>query len=250
MLIDTHCHVYSSEMENAEEIIKDAGKNDISLILNGTDPSSNREVLYLADKYDNVFAALGYLYSFADDVKRDDIFLLDRQLKNKNVVGVGEIGLDYYLRKDNKTQQKDLFENMLLLSKKHDLPVIVHSRKSFKDIFDLLKKHGVRGCLHSYSGSAEMALEFVKLGFYIGIGGNVTYPQNRKIKKVIEKIDISNVLVESDSPYLTPFEKKGELNTPMNLSYIIKKLAYDFKLDGSEVEKITSRNAVKLFALK
>ena len=105
MIIDTHCHIYNSEMENAEEIIREAQKNDIYIILNGTDPKSNEEVLELAGKYDNVYAALGYFYTFADEISDEDISLLDTQLKNKKVIAIGEIGLDYYHTKDNKDSQ-------------------------------------------------------------------------------------------------------------------------------------------------
>ena len=167
MIIDTHCHVYKSEMENAEEIIKQALNNDIHLILNGTDFKSNMEVLELADKYENVHAALGYFYRLADDITDDDIALLDRQLENNNVVAVGEIGLDYYYTKDNKDRQIELFERMLDLAEKHGLPVIVHSRKAIQDTFDVLKRHEVVGSLHCYQGSAEMARRFLELGFYI-----------------------------------------------------------------------------------
>ena len=145
MIIDTHCHIYDSEIENAEEIIKEAAKNDICIILNGTDPLSNKEILELSGKYENVYAALGYFHSFAEQATDEDISLLDEQLSRDKVVAVGEIGLDYYHRKDNKDRQKELFEKMLNLAQKHGLPVIVHSRKSLQDTFDILKKHDVAG---------------------------------------------------------------------------------------------------------
>ena len=249
MIIDTHCHIYNSEMENAEEIIKEARKNDIDLILNGTGPLSNREVLKLSAKYENVHAAIGYFYTFADAVTDEDISLLDRQLSNDKVIAVGEIGLDYYYTRDNKDGQKELFEKMLSLAEKHDLPVIVHSRKSMQDTFDILKKHDVVGSLHCYQGSAEMALEFIKLGFYIGIGGPVTYNNNKKVKKVLKKIDINHILVETDSPYLTPQEKMGEKNSSLNLKYIIRKIAQQLDLDETEVIKATTDNAKNLFKI-
>ena len=240
MIIDTHCHIYSSEMENAEEIIKEALKNDIHIILNGTDPSSNREVLELSGKYKNAYAALGYLYSFADDVTDEDISLLNKQLNHDNVVAVGEIGLDYYHTKDNKDKQIELFEKMLNLAEKHDLPVIVHSRKSMQDTYDILKKHDVVGSMHCYQGSAEMAHEFIKLGFYIGIAGPVTHAKNKKIGKMVKNIDIDNMLVETDSPYLAPEEKRGEKNTSLNLKYIIGKIADMLDMDEDEVIEITT----------
>ena len=250
MIIDTHCHIYSSEMENAEEIIAEARKNDICVILNGIDVSSNREVLDLADKYDNVYAALGYFYSVADEITDEDIFLLDGQLENDNVIAVGEIGLDYYYTKDNADKQKELFEKMLDLAQKHSLPVIVHSRKSMQDTFDILKKHDVIGSMHCYQGSAEMAQEFIKLGFYMGIGGPITHNNNKKIRKTVKKIGVNHIIVETDSPYLTPEEKRGEKNTPLNLKYIIRKLAEELDMTESQVMEITAENAKKLFKIQ
>ena len=246
MIIDTHCHIYSSEMENADEIIKEAAKNDIHLILNGTDPQSNEEVLELSKRYENVHAALGYFYSFAEEITDEDISLLDNQLENNEVIAVGEIGIDYYHRKDNEDKQKELFEKMLDLAEKHDLPVIVHSRKAMQDTYDILKKHDVIGSMHCYQGSAEMAQEFVKLGFYMGVGGPITHNNNKKIRKTVKKIDINHILVETDSPYLTPEEKRGEKNTPLNLKYIIRKLAEELDMTESQVMEITAENAKKL----
>ena len=249
MIIDTHCHIYNSEMKNAEEIIKEAAKKDISIILNGIDPLSNKEVLELSSRYENVYAALGYFYSFADEITDEDIILLDNQLNNDKVIAVGEIGLDYYHTKDNKEKQKELFEKMLNLAEKHNLPAIVHSRKSMQDTLDILKKYDVLGSMHCYQGSGEMAQEFIKLGFYIGIGGPVTYPNNKKIKKMIKKIDINHMLIETDSPYLTPEEKRGEQNTPLNLKYIIRKLSEELDITENEIIQITTENAKKLFKI-
>ena len=249
MIIDTHCHIYNSEMENAEEIIKQAAKNDIHIILNGTDPLSNMEVLELSGKYENVHAALGYFYSFADEITDEDISLLDEQLTNDDVIAVGEIGLDYYHTKDNKDNQKELFEKMLNLAQKHNLPVIVHSRKSMQDTLDILKKYDVAGSMHCYQGSAEMAQDFINLGFYIGIGGPITHNNNKKIRKMVKKVDINHMLVETDSPYLTPEEKRGEKNTSLNLKYIIRKIAEELDMDEENVIEITTENARKLFKI-
>ncbi|WP_407454235.1 TatD family hydrolase [Methanobrevibacter sp.] len=247
MIIDTHCHIYNSEMENADEIIKEAAKNDIHMILNGTDPLSNKEILELSSKHENVHAALGYFHSFADEITDDDISLLDKQLSNDNVVAVGEIGLDYYHTKDNKDKQKELFEKMLNLAQKHNMPVIVHSRKSMQDTLDILKKHDLVGSMHCYQGSAEMAQEFIKLGFYIGIAGPITHTNNKKIRKMVKSIDISHMLVETDSPYLTPEEKRGEKNTSLNLNYIIGKIAEELDMEEDKVIEITTENARTLF---
>ena len=249
MIIDTHCHIYNSEMENAEEIIREAAENDIHIILNGLDPKINEEVLKLSRNHENVYAALGYFHTFADEMTEEDISLLDKQLENDKVIAVGEIGLDYYHRKDNKDKQKELFERMLNLAEKHSLPVIVHSRKALQDTYDILKKHDAVGSLHSYSGSAEMAKEFIKLGYCIGIGGPITHNNNKKTRKMLKEIGIAHVIVETDSPYLTPEEKRGEKNTPLNLKYIIRKIAEELNMEEEEVIEATTENALKLFKI-
>ena len=249
MIIDTHCHIYNSEMENAEEIIKEAQKNNITLILNGTDLKSNEEALKLSEDYENVYAALGYFYTLADEITDEDILLLDNQLKKDKVIAVGEIGLDYYKGKENKDKQIELFEKMLTLAEKHNLPVIVHSRKAMQDTYDILKKHNVVGSMHSYQGSVEMAKEFIKLGFYIGIGGTVTHTNNKKTRKMLNEIGIEHILLETDSPYLPPEEKRGEDNTPLNLKYIIKKIAEELDIEESEVIEITAENAKRLLKI-
>ena len=249
MIIDTHCHIYNSEMENAEEIIKEAQKNNIILILNGTDLESNEEALKLSEDYENVYAALGYFYTLADEITDEDIAILDNQLKKDKVIAVGEIGLDYYKGKENKDKQIELFEKMLTLAEKHALPIIVHSRKAMQDTYDILKKHNVVGSMHSYQGSVEMAKEFIKLGFYIGIGGTVTHTNNKKTRKMLNEIGIEHILLETDSPYLPPEEKRGEMNTPLNIKYIIRKIAEELDIEESEVIEITAKNAKRLFKI-
>ena len=247
MIIDTHCHIYNSEIDNAEEIIKECAKNNIYMILNGIDPKSNKEVLELSSKYDNVYAAIGYDHSVVNEITDEDIKLLDEQLNNEKVVAVGEIGLDYYWVKDNKDTQKELFEKMLILAEKHNLPVIVHAREAVQDTYEILKKHNVIGSMHCYQGSKEMAKEFIKLGFYIGIDGPITYTNNKKQKEMIKDIDINHILVETDSPYLSPEPKRGKKNTPLNLIYIIKKIGEELNIEENEMVRITTENARRLY---
>ena len=249
MIIDTHCHIYNSEMENAEEIIREAANRDIILILNGTDSKSNEEVLELSCKYENVYAALGYFYTLADEISDEDISLLDKQLNNDKVVAVGEIGLDYYKGKENGDKQIELFEKMLKLAERHELPVIVHSRKAMQDTYDILKRHNVVGSLHSYQGSAEMGKQFIKLGFCLGVGGTITHSNNKKTRKMLNNLGINNIVLETDSPYLPPEEKREEKNSPMNLRYIIGKIAEELDMSEDEIIGITTKNAQRLFKI-
>ena len=247
MIIDTHCHIYNSEIENAEDIIKECAKNNIYMILNGIDPKSNKEVLELSLKYDNVYAALGYDHSVVNKITDSDIKLLDKQLESPKVVAVGEIGLDYYWVKNNKETQKELFEKMLNLAEKHKLPVIVHAREAIQDTYDTLKKHNVIGSMHCFQGSMEMAKEFIKLGFYIGIDGPITYKNNKKQIDIVKNIDINHILVETDSPYLSPEPVRGKKNTPLNLIYIIRKIGEELNISYNEMINITTNNARRLY---
>lgn len=247
VIIDTHCHIYKSECEDAEDIINECQKNNIILILNGIDKKSNEEVLKLASKYECVYAAIGYDHSVVDKITDDDIFLLEKQLSSKKVVAIGEIGLDYYWKKDNKEKQKQLFRKMLNLAKKYNLPVIVHAREALQDTYDILKEYNLKGSMHCYSGSASMAKDFTKLGFYIGIDGPITYKNNKKQQSVVKEIDEHYILVETDSPYLPPETKRGQKNTPLNLIYIIEKIASIKNISVENAKILTSENAKRLF---
>ena len=249
MIIDTHCHIYYSEVENADEIIKECKKNNIIMILNGLDKKSNLEVLELSKKYDNVYAAIGYDHSVVDEINEEDFILLENQLQNEKVIAIGEIGLDYYWVKDNKEKQKQLFIKELELAEKYNLPVIIHSRDAVQDVYDILKTKNLRGSIHCYSGSTEMAQEFIKIGFYIGIDGPITFKNNKKQRQMVKDIDIKYILVETDSPYLSPEPNRGKANTSLNLVYIIKQIATECNMNYEDIRDITTNNARKLFKI-
>lgn len=249
MIIDTHCHIYYSEVENAEEIIKECKKNNIYLILNGIDKKSNLEILELSKKYDNVYAALGYDHSVVNEITNDDLKLLENQIQNEKVVAIGEIGLDYYLIKDNKEKQKQLFIKELDLAEKYNLPVIVHSRDAVQDVYDILKTKKLKGSIHCYSGSTQMAQEFIKIGFCIGIDGPITFKNNKKQREMVKNIDINHILVETDSPYLSPEPNRGKVNTSLNLIYILKQIALELNMSEEEIIKLTTNNARNLFKI-
>lgn len=250
-IIDTHCHLYPSEMNNAEKIIKQCASNNISVILNGVDITSNNEILELSKKYDNVYAAIGLNYDQIDTFTDDDLVLLEEQINNNKIVALGEIGIDYHWTKENSDKQVYYFKKQLELAKKYDLPVIVHAREASQEVFDIIKESGVRkGSMHCYSGSLELAKEYIKLGFYIGIDGPITYPNNIKGIEVISGIPVDKLLLETDSPYLPPESKRGEVNTPLNLNEIAGKIAEVKNIPVEEVLEITYNNANKLFDLE
>lgn len=250
MLIDTHSHLYNSEVKNAEDLIKECDKNNIIIILNGIDKNSNKEVLELSKKYKNVYASIGYDHSVVDKITEEDINLLENQIKDNNVIAIGEIGLDYYWIKDNKEKQQKLFIKQLELAEKYDLPVIVHSRDAIQDTYDILKKFNIKGSIHCYSGSLEMAKEFIKLGFYIGIDGPITFKNNQKQRNMIKNIDKNYILIETDSPYLTPEPNRGKTNSPLNLKYIVNTISNELQMSFEDVSILTTNNAKRLFKIK
>ena len=249
-MIDTHCHVLNEEMDNYIDIINECSSKDISMIINGYNNESNKEIIELSNKYNNVYPAIGLNYDQIDKFTDKDLEDLEELLKNNKVVAIGEIGLDYYWTKDNSEKQIYFFKKQLELAKKYDLPVIVHSRKASQEVFDIIKESGVRkGSMHCYSGSVEMAREFIKLGFLIGIDGPITYKNNVKGVELVKEIPLENLLIETDSPYLTPEPNRGKQNSPLNLIYIVNKIADIKGISTEEVISKTTENAKELFNL-
>ena len=246
-MIDTHCHVLKEEMDNYIDIINECNSKDISMIINGYDNKSNKEVIELANKYNNVYSAIGLNYDGIDNFNDKDIEDLEELIKSNKIVAIGEIGLDYYWTKDNKDKQIYFFEKQLSLAEKYNLPVIVHARESIQDTYNILKKYKVKGTMHCYSGSLEMAKEFIKLGFKIGVDGPITYKNNVKGVEVVKEIPIESILLETDSPYLAPEPNRGKQNSPLNLIYIANKVAEIKGISVDEVIEKTTENAKELF---
>ena len=245
-MVDTHCHLLRSEYEDFDLILNDVMKNKIRCIVNGCNIDSNIEALELSNKYDLIYSAIGFHPSDIDKVPDDYIFFIENNI-NK-VVAIGEIGLDYYWTKDNKDKQIEVFENQLKLAEKYNKPVIVHTRDAIMDTYNILKKYKLKGVIHAFSGSIEMANKFIDLGFKIGIGGVITF-KNSKLSSVVKEIDISNIVLETDSPYLSPEPVRGKKNTPVNLKYIASFVANVKGITYDEVCRITFNTSVNLFDL-
>lgn len=250
MLIDSHCHILSSEYKNPKEIIENSKLCGVDkMIINGFDLESSREAITLANSYDHVYASIGIGPENIDNICENDFLEFEKLINKGKIVAIGEIGLDYYWTKENKEKQIYVFENMLALAKKYNLPVIVHCRQAIKDTYELLKKYKVNGILHCFSGSVESAKEFIKLGFLIGIGGVVTFNNAREIKEVVKEIDLSNISLETDSPYLSPEPLRGKVNVPKNIIYIARKIAELKSVSLKEVLEVTSSNVTSKFDL-
>ena len=167
---------------------------------------------------------------------------------NKKIIGIGEIGLDYYHNDMNKERQKEIFIKQIELAEKYDLPIVIHSRESIQDVYDILKEHHARGVIHCFSGSLEMAKLFIDLGFYLGIGGVLTF-KNSKLKEVVQELSLDNIVLETDSPYLAPEPYRGHTNYPQNIKVIAQTLRKIKEVSLDEVAEKTTNNVHKIYNL-
>ena len=248
MFIDTHLHI---NLDNSTKIIEEAKENGVSkLIVSGCDKKGIKDVLCLINNNDNVFATIGFHPSEVNNIKEEDFAELENIIRNnKKIIGIGEIGLDYYYGKDNKDEQIILFEKQLKLAEKFSLPVVIHTRDAFQDTYNTLSKYKLKGIIHCFNGSLEVANLYINLGYYLGIGGVVTF-KNSNLPSVIEKIPMESIVLETDSPYLSPEPYRGKENSPKNIPIIAKKISLIKKISTKDVEKITCDNVYRLFDLK
>ena len=247
-MIDTHCHVsldYYDDIPKLIEKIKNSGITKI--VVNGCDMKSNLEVLNLVKQYDIVYGAIGFHPTELDDFKDNDLIWLEEHINDDKIVALGEIGLDYHYDNIDKTKQNIIFKKQLEIAKKHCKPIIVHSRDSISDTYNILKEYNLRGSLHCFSGSLEMARMFIKLGYLIGVGGVVTYKNAKNIVNVIKNIDLEYILLETDAPYLTPEPYRGNKNDSSYIPIIAKKIAEIKNINQELVEKTTNDNSCRLF---
>lgn len=236
----------SEYYESLDEIVKNM---DGLMIVSGVDDKSNLEVLDLISKYDNVYGTLGLHPENIDSLTKNSFDIIEQNLNNPKIVGIGEIGLDYYWVKDNKEDQKALLIKQLDLAKKYSKPIVVHSREAIKDTYDILKNYKLKGTIHCFNSSLEMAREFIKLGYKIGIGGVVTFKNAKKLCEIVENIDIKDILIETDSPYLTPEPFRGQRNEPKNVYFVALKIAELKRMTLEEVIEETYKNAINEFDL-
>ena len=247
MLIDTHCHLYKEYYDDIESIIELSKQNKVMYYINnGCDAKSNIEVLESVEKYPNVYGALGIHPENVLNYTLDDIKFIEDNLSNKKIVAIGEIGLDYYYSKENKNEQIELLELQLKLAEEYNMPVIIHSREATEDTINTLKKYKVKGVIHSFSGSLEIAKIYIKMGYLLGINGVVTF-KNCNLKDVLKEIPIDNIVLETDSPYLTPVPYRGSQNNPSHILDIAKFIGEVYGINVDEVMRITTENAKKLY---
>ena len=249
MLIDTHAHIYM--LENPEMGIIEARDNGIDEIIVPTASEEDFEkVLNLCHRFDKTYALLGVhpedCEKFSDSTAKKIIELA----KDEKVVGIGEIGLDYHYSKENKQIQKNCFVNQIEIAKMLNLPIVVHDREAHKDTFEILKESGIKNVLlHCFSGSVEFMKQCTKEGYKIALGGVVTFKNAIEPKNVASEVDMNDLMLETDCPYLTPHPFRGQENSPKYIGFVAKEIAKLKNIPYDSVCVKTSQNARSFFGL-
>ncbi len=247
MYIDTHCHLSREDYDDIDKVIEENKNANVDkIVISGCSRESIEEVMDLKDRYDMVYVTIGYYPEYADTITESDLDYLKSLLGEKKIVGIGEIGLDYHYTKDNKDKQIWLFEEQLKIAEEFNLPVVIHSRDATMDTINTLKKYKVKGIIHCFSGSLETANIYISMGFLLGIGGVVTF-KNSKLKDVVKELSLESIVLETDSPYLTPVPFRGKINSSKYLEFIANFIADIKNISVDELAEITSRNASSLF---
>lgn len=247
MFTDTHCHIYKEYYDDIAEVVENAKENNINrMVNNGCDTRTNEEVLSLVKKIDNMYGAIGIHPEYVEEYKLEDLDFIKENLVNEKIVAIGEIGLDYHYTKENKDKQVKLFKEQLDIASKFNIPIIIHSREATEDTIRILKEYSLKGVIHSFSGSLETAKEYVKLGYLLGINGVVTF-KNCHLKDFLTQIPLENIILETDSPYLTPEPYRGKKNEPANVKHIALFIANLYNVSIEELSKITNANIKRIF---
>lgn len=254
MIFDSHAHYDDTAFdEDRDELLASLKENGIGYAVDiGADMESSYKAVELAQKYPFIYAAVGLHPDAAEECTQENMLKLKEMALNDRVKAIGEIGLDYHYQPDKKVQQKICFEAHIDLAKNLGLPIVVHSREAAKDTMDIIKSTdaaSVGGVIHCFSYSKEMAGEYADMGFYIGIGGVLTFNNAKKLKEAAEYIPLDRILLETDCPYLSPVPNRGKRNSSLNLPYVVKALAEIKGISEREVVSVTCGNALKMYKI-
>ncbi|PKM51149.1 MAG: hydrolase TatD [Firmicutes bacterium HGW-Firmicutes-7] len=254
MFFESHAHYDDLKFDQDRDILLASLKDEkITKVINvAANLTSSLRSLELAKKYDFVYATVGVHPHDVGAMMENDLETLIGLAAYDKVVAIGEIGLDYYYENSPKEVQKLWFREQINIAKDIGLPIIVHSRDAAKETYDIIKDskaYEVGGIIHCFSGSKEMAQKYVDLGFYIGIGGVVTYNNAKTLHEVVRAIPLENILIETDSPYLSPVPNRGKRNDSRNLKYVVSAIANIKEISEEQVIKTTYENGLKLFTV-
>lgn len=253
MLVDTHVHLNSKKYtDNLDEVIQRALDNGVeTMVVVGYDKETNLLAIEIAEKYPFIYATVGFHPTDARHIKPNDYDLLIRQLKHKRVVGIGECGLDFYWDKKFVDEQIEVFKRQIELSLQYNKPLIIHMRDATEATYNVLSEYkNLKGIMHCYSGSPEMAKRFLDLGLHISLGGPVTFLNGHQPKKVAKMVPLNRILIETDAPYLSPHPFRGKTNEPARVKLVAEEIARLKNMPYEELAKQTRDNAYKLFNIK
>ena len=253
MIIDTHAHYDDEQFDiDREDLLSSMESGGIGAVINASATvRSWDKVLAFTKKYPFMYGMIGVHPDEIGELDEEKFERMTELVSESKIVAVGEIGLDYYWDKESHEQQKEWFIRQLKLAKNKNLPVNVHSREAAADTFDILKEHGqgMKAIIHCYSYSKEMALEYVKMGYLIGVGGVVTFKNARKLKEVVEAIPIEHIVLETDCPYLAPVPYRGKRNSSLYLPLVAEAIAELKGMTKEEVIQITTENARRFYGI-
>ena len=254
MIFESHAHYDDRQFDvDRETLLENLPFQNVGVIVNvGSDIRSSKESITLAHQYDYIYAAIGVHPDEVGELNEETFFWLKEQLMRPKIVAVGEIGLDYYWDKEKREIQKEWFVRQLRLAKELKKPVVIHSREAAADTMEILKAEVSKEIsyeMHCYSYSPEMAAEYLKMGFYLGIGGVLTFKNAKKLKEVVEIAPIERLLLETDCPYLAPVPNRGKRNDSTNIHYVAEELARLKGMTPEEVIRITEENARRFYRI-
>lgn len=255
MIFETHAHYEDEQYENdREELLAQMKPNGVERIVNvGSSMETSRQSIGLAKEHEGMYAAVGLHPDYALEAKEENLSQLLSWCKQPEVVAVGEIGLDYYYEEPIRKVQQEAFVKQLELAYEAQMPVIIHSRDAAEDTYQLLKGHHggeYGGVIHCFSYSVEMAKTFIKMGFFIGVGGVVTFKNARRLVEVVQEVDLKHMVLETDCPYMAPVPYRGKRNSSLYIPKIAEKIAQIKNVSVSEVYDVTYANAEKLYQIK
>lgn len=251
-MIDTHSHINFDEYkENFDSFLEDIKENDVEfVIIPGVEPSTFDEIISYCDKYEMIYGAIGIHPSEFQTYNEESQKQIYELIKHKKIVAIGEIGLDYHYGADTKEEQKRLLKEQLKIAEELQVPVIIHDRESHEDVFNILQDYKLKNVVfHCFSGNAEFAQKCIDKGYYIAIGGVVTFKNAKDLKEAAKIIPLDKLLLETDAPYLAPVPFRGKLNTPAYLKYIAQEIANLKNIDVEEIKQHTTLNAKQVFGL-
>ncbi len=247
-IIDTHAHYDDKAFrEDRDELLHHMNREGIDTIVNiGCSMDNSREIVEMVNNYDFLYGTVGVHPSDIDELTDADIKELEQLSTNEKILAIGEIGLDYHYENVVKELQKKWFVEQLKVAKRRKLPVVIHSRDAAKDTLDIIKEYHngeTLGIIHCFSYGVEMAGEYLKMGYYIGVGGVVTFNNAKKLKEVVEYTPLDRIVLETDAPYLAPVPYRGKRNCSLYLAYVAEEIASIKNVSVEEVCRITYQNA-------